>query len=326
MKAGIFFILIFVLGVLYISYQVFLPVGLKEAAMRYSVPKGVTTDQISNDLARKEIFHNAFEFSLLHWFIGDTIKDGTYYFTQGMSEYDMYRAFITGPVRREKTITIIEGWTLNRIAEYLASQGLANVSVFLDETKKDWSTSYSFLINTGHVSSLEGYLFPDTYRVFEDASSRDIIAKILSNFDRKFSEEMKRDARSVGLSIHEVVTLASIIEREVANDEDRKLVSDILQRRLKINMALQADSTVNYATGKSMPQASLSDISIDSPYNTYKYRGLPPGPIGNPSLSSLRAVIYPKQNPYFYFLTSADGKVHYSKTFEEHKRKKQKYL
>ena len=149
---------------------------------------------------------------------------------------------------------------------------------------------------------------------------------MLSNFDKKFSTEIKNDIRNSGRTIHEIVTLASIVEREVPKDQDRILVYDIFLRRLKKNMALQADSTVNYATGKSSPQASLSDISLDSPYNTYKYRGLPAGPIGNPSLSSLMAAIYPEQNPYLYFLTEKDGRVHYSETFEEHKKKKNLYL
>ncbi len=311
----------------FFSYRLFSPIDIKEGDVIVRVMPGNTKHRIASELSKKGLLRGEIDFSILS-FLSDrkNIKEGTYYITRGMSEYDMYRSLLAGPAVREKTITIIEGWTVAKISEYFSKEGFGTAEDFLEETKKDWSASYSFLSRTPPLSSLEGFLFPDTYRVFEDSSSRDIITKMLSNFDKKFSDQMKRDARVRGFTILEVTTLASIIEREVATSQDRALVSDIFSRRLKKNMALQADSTVNYATGKSAPQASLSDIAIDSAYNTYKYRGLPPGPIGNPGLTSLKAALYPNANPYLYFLTSPDGRVHYSETFEDHKKKKQRYL
>ncbi|MBI4272323.1 endolytic transglycosylase MltG [Candidatus Uhrbacteria bacterium] len=326
MRAVGIFLSIFFIGILFFAYRIFSPVHMNVPVMRFSVAPGLSSDQLANELAEKGIFRNSIDFSLIHFITPQIAKEGIYYFVEGMSEYEIYRALAAGPVRKEKIITIIEGWTLHDIAEYLSGQGFESPGVFIATATQDWSASHSFLQRAQGLSSLEGYLFPDTYRVYEDSSSRDIIGKMLLNFDKKFSSEMKHDIQNNGRTIHEVVTLASIIEREVPKDQDRVLVSDIFLRRLKKNMALQADSTVNYVTGKSSPQVSLSDTSIDSPYNTYKYRGLPPGPIGNPSLSSLRAAIYPQPNPYFYFLTGKDGRVHYSKTFEEHKKKKDMYL
>jgi len=126
--------------------------------------------------------------------------------------------------------------------------------------------------------------------------------------------------------MHEMLTMASIIEREVRGDVDRKMISDLFWRRLDIGMALQADSTVNYVTGGKNPSISFVDRDIDSPYNTYKYRGLPPGPISNPSLSSIEAAIYPEQNNYFFFLTDPAGKVYYGRTLGEQGANRALYL
>lgn len=144
--------------------------------------------------------------------------------------------------------------------------------------------------------------------------------------EKKYTPEMRDKTKELGFSIHEILTLSSIIEKEVSSDEDRAIVSGIFHKRLKVGMGLQSDATVNYATGKGETRPSYDDISVDSPYNTYKYRGLPPGPISNPSLSAIRAALAPKESPYLYFLTTEEGKVIYSRTYEEHIIAKRKYL
>jgi UPF0755 protein len=149
---------------------------------------------------------------------------------------------------------------------------------------------------------------------------------MLDNFDKKLTQDLRDEIARQKKTIFEIVTMASILEKEVQTDEDRAMVADIFWRRLKAGMPLQADSTINYITGKSDSRANLTDIQIDSPYNTYKYPGLPVGPIGNPGLSAIKAAIYPKANGYWYFLTTDDGKVIYAKSFDEHKANKAKYL
>ena len=227
-------------------------------------------------------------------------------------------------MNKERSITIIEGWTVSDIANYLDNQGVASSSDFLEAVKLDnWKDKYDFLKNA-KGETVEGFLFPDTYRIFKDATVDSIIAKMLDNFDHKFTDSMRGDAVSQNKSIFQIVTMASIIEKETKFSSDRSMVSGIFWKRIADGMGLQSDATVSYALGK----ASLSgdDLKTDSPYNTYLYRGLPLGPISNPGLSSIKAALDPTVNDYYYFVTDKSGKAYFAKTFEEHKKNIQKYL
>ena len=174
--------------------------------------------------------------------------------------------------------------------------------------------------------SLEGFLFPDTYRIYRDSSSEEMIKIFLANFEKKISPEMREKFTAQKRSVFAVIIMASIIEKEVRGDEDRRLVSDIFWRRLEKGMPLQADSTVNYVVGENNPSSTAEDLAFNSLYNTYKYPGLPLGPICNPGLSAIVAAIDPVSNANWYFLTDKTGAVHYAKTLEEHNRNKMKYL
>ncbi|OGY89834.1 MAG: hypothetical protein A2927_01170 [Candidatus Komeilibacteria bacterium RIFCSPLOWO2_01_FULL_45_10] len=149
---------------------------------------------------------------------------------------------------------------------------------------------------------------------------------MLDNFGAKLTQEMRVDIKNAGKSIFEVITLASIIEKEVRTEQDMKMVADIFNKRLEQGIALQSDATVNYVTGKGLVQPTAADIAVDNLYNTYKYRGLPPGPIANPGLKAIKAAIYPTPNQYYYFLTTAEGEVIYSQTYQEHLKNKSVYL
>ncbi len=169
-------------------------------------------------------------------------------------------------------------------------------------------------------------MFPDTYRIFKNATAQDIIEKMLDNFDQKISSELRTEISKQNKSIFDIITLASIVEKELSADEDRAIAADIFYRRMEIGMPLQSDATVNYVTGKKETRPSVDDTHTDSLYNTYQNRGLPPGPISNPGLSAIKAVIYPKANNYYYFLTTEEGDVIYSRTNDEHAENKAKYL
>jgi UPF0755 protein len=166
---------------------------------------------------------------------------------------------------------------------------------------------------------LEGYLFPDTYRFYAGTPAETVVRKMLDTYEAKIASLKNQPD-------HADLTLASLVESEVKTDADRAKVADILKRRLAAGMPLQLDSTVNYATGKSSPAVSSNDLAVNSPYNTYKYKGLPPGPIANPGMSSISAALAPTPNPYWYFLTAPDGTVIYSQTLVEHNAAKAKYL
>ncbi len=234
---------------------------------------------------------------------------------------------------QETKITLIEGWTLNDITEYLDKSGLVSKADF-STALKNFNTSNYPLINTKpKTAGLEGFLFPDTYLVAKDLAIQEslsniIIKKLLKNFEIKFTPEMVAQAGMKKMSIFEIITLASIVEKESGrNQEDRLLIAGVFYNRLKAGVALQSDATVNYITNKKTPSISLADTELDSPYNTYKYKGLPPGPISNPGLNSVMAALYPKETDYFYFLTNPENnRAIFSKTFEEHIQNKQKYL
>ena len=170
-----------------------------------------------------------------------------------------------------------------------------------------------------------GYLFPDTYFIPSDITSASLVSLMRSTFDQR-TAYLKPAIEKSHFTLNEVVTLASIIEREANNVESMKTISGILQNRLNIGMALQVDATLEYLTGKKSDELTDKDLTIDSPYNTYIHTGLPPKPIANPGLAAIEAVLYPTQTDYLYYMTEPDGTFHYAKTFEQHKANKERYL
>ena len=167
---------------------------------------------------------------------------------------------------------------------------------------------------------LEGYLFPSTYRFFVDATAEDIVKRMLDEMERQMQPIIPviSQGRNSGYTVHEFLTLSSIVQKEVANLSDKKRVAGIFHNRLDIGMPLQSDATVNYFTNKGMPSPTFADIEIEHPYNTYVIEGLPPGPIASPGLLVLEATSNPEEHNYLFFLTSPDGTAYYGETFEEH--------
>ena len=241
---------------------------------------------------------------------------------------------------QEVTLTIPEGWDLYDIADFLEENSLVARKdfylatgvpgedyrqKFADSPSVNWLADFPVLKSRPAYISLEGYLFPDTYRLAKNFTAEDLARKMLQNFSRKMAS-LDADIKKSRYSVFEIVTLASIVENEVRTPKNRAMVADIFWRRLAIGMPLQSDATVNYITRKNMASPTFDDTKIDSPYNTYKYRGLPLGPIGNPGLAAINAVLRPELNPYLYFLTTPDGNIYYAKTYEEHLANKRKYL
>jgi UPF0755 protein len=260
------------------------------------------------------------------------LQAGTYRFRAPLTIPELVTQLASGELKNEARLTVLEGWTMEEIGAALARAELMTAEQFLAAAKSHDSReilperSFSFLSGRPAQATLEGFLFPDTYFVSTTATPAQIIEKMLDNFDKKLTPDLREGIVRSGRSIFETVTLASIVEKEVRTDRDRALVADLFLRRLKIGMALQSDATVNYVTGKSLRQPTFEDTRVDSLYNTYLHRGLPPGPIGNPSLSSIKAVIFPVANDNFYYLNAPDGTTIFSKTYAEHLANKAKYL
>lgn len=327
----VFTFLIFIFGLfLYYLKGIDKKISDSQEILKFTVVSGQSSEEISMNLKNQGLIQNPFLFDLYAWQKGldGKLQAGEYEIPKNLSIKEIIWMLSLQKFRAQKKITVIEGWRNTEIADYLEREGRAKRGDFLEivSRKSDWWENYEFLDGLPKNTGLEGYLFPDTYLIYENAPVEAIVKKMLENFNQKITKEMRERMDEVGMTLHEALTLASIIEKEVSTKADRELVSGIFHKRLKNGIGLQADSTVNYITGKSKTRSSLDDISLDNPYNTYKYRGLPPGPIANPGLESILAALYPEDNAYFYFLTTNDGKAIYSRTFQEHVAAKNKYL
>lgn len=227
----------------------------------------------------------------------------------------------------EKKITIIEGWNLTAIEKYLEKEGFDFKDSVLDLKAKDFAEDFPLLGEASRSASLEGYFFPDTYRVYASSTLADVTEKALGNFSKKITSEMVADIKKQGRTLPEILTMASIIEKEVKGERDMKIVSGIFWDRIKNGQGLESCATLAYILGENKTQYSEADTKIDSPYNTYRHRGLPPGPIANPGLVAIKAAIYPIYTDYNYFLNRLDnGETVFSRNYQEHLSNKAKYL
>lgn len=267
-------------------------------------------------------------------------QPGTFLLQPGMSYVSLLKV-LTVVSSQEIGVTIPEGFTLRQIGERLQEKGLVTLEEWFSvvgnpavdyrifstlQKPKNFSGVFPFLASKPDYISLEGYLFPDTYRFFTKSTAEEIVFKMLENFEKKFTKEMQQQIEKDGRTIFDTVRLASLIEKEVHTDPDRALVGDLFLRRLQAGIPLQADSSVNYVTGKNDPSVFNEDRETDSLWNTYRFPGLPLGPISNPGLAALQAAVFPQANGYWYFLTDSEGNVHYAKTNDEQNEHKEKYL
>ncbi|MBI5071627.1 endolytic transglycosylase MltG [Candidatus Falkowbacteria bacterium] len=334
------------LGILVIlvitGWTIFVPPSEDPTEKNFVIGKGEGVHEISQHLKEQNFIKNEFVFETYVWLkkVQSKFMAGEHALRQNMRVWEIISVLTSPGETNERDIKILEGWNNREIANYLDGEGVVNKDVFLEAvlSYKLGNTDYEFLEDKPEGATLEGYLFPDTYKIYKkfpaelldgkdeaSAMANHIIKKMLENFNQKLSAEMRAEIAKNKKTIFEIITMASIIEKE-ARGEDMAMVADIFWRRIDEGIALQSDATVNYATGKYETQPSLDDLKINSPYNTYKYRGLPAGPIGNPGLEAIRAAVYPKANNYWYFLHTKDGQTIYSRTFDEHKANKLKYL
>ncbi|MGN0180276.1 MAG: endolytic transglycosylase MltG [Monoglobaceae bacterium] len=242
---------------------------------------------------------------------------GIHRLNSGMSYHEIIAELESAAATDRCTVTIPEGYELRQIADLLEEKGLINREIFMREAASgEFDFDFVQALTDGE-NRLEGYLFPDTYTFETSESERDIINRMLDNFNNKAVPVYEQSGTDKPLS--EIVTLASVIEREAAGDEDRGKVASVFVNRLNIGMKLESCATVQYILKERKPVLSNDDTRIDSPYNTYMYSGLPKGPISSPGLKSIEAALNPEQTNYLYFMASADGKTSvFAETYEEH--------
>lgn len=302
----------------------------------FEIEKGEGAVSVSQRLFEAELIQSEFFFKhyLKRSNLGPRLQAGVYSLNSMLSIREIVDIFVKGEtINKEKEIKIIEGWKISDIEAYLAENKITPAGEFekLARVKiGQWSMNFEkpeFLNLLPPHLDLEGFLFPDTYRIFNDASAEDIIEKMLKNFEQKIGSEILKEIRNQNKSLQEIVTMASIIEKEVRSASDMKMVSGIFWNRIESSHALESCATLAYILGVQKPIYSLEDTKVASPYNTYQNPGLPPGPISNPGLSAIQAAVYPTDNDYFYFLSRFDnGETVFSKTYDEHLNNKARYL
>ncbi|MDO8560239.1 MAG: endolytic transglycosylase MltG [bacterium] len=295
-----------------------------------TIQPGQGSSAIAAQLQQAGLIRDPWMFAAYAYLTGqdDRLQAGEYRLPKNLTLRQVLSRLTAPAAREERTLTIVEGWSNQELGEYLESKQVAPRQEFLAivSRKAAWWDEYDFLDGRPPDRDLEGYLFPDTYRAYADATTETIVRKMLDNFGRKLTPDLRAEISRRGKTLHEVLTFASIIEREVPDGPDRRKVAGIFARRLEIGMALQSDATVNYVTGKKRASPTLDDVRTESLYNTYIHRGLPPGPINNPGLSAIRTALDPESSSYLYYLTTPDGTVIYSRTHDEHVAAKAKYL
>jgi UPF0755 protein len=295
-----FLSLIFFSFFFFLWQGIFLPKEVSAPEKIFEVKKGQGLFEIGENLEKEGLIKNRIFFDFYVLLIGKekNLQAGKYFLSSSMNIPQITKKIISGDIAKIK-VTIPEGFTVKEIEEKLGIKLPGE--------------------------NLEGYLFPDTYYFPLDITGEEVVKIMRENFEKKiapYREEIEKN----GKTIQEIIIMASLIEKEVKTKEEKELVSGILWKRLKAGVPLQVDATITYVTGKKTTKISLEDLQIDSPYNTYKYKGLPPSPICNPGLESILAALYPKESEYWYYLSTPDGKTLFFKTLEEHNLAKAKYL
>lgn len=285
------------------------------------VPQGMSSKQIVDRLYEEGIIANPALFSVIVKMerAEQSLQAGSYLLNPQMKPLEIIEHLRFGHVTTERVV-IPEGFEIRQIAAVLAERGLANRERFIELASDARLVFGENLPLELPIDSLEGYLFPDTYYFTEGQTEEDLIGQMVERFIQVTQERIVHLLEDSEFSLHEVTTLASIVEREIMVDRERPIVASVYLNRLAIDMPLQADPTVRYVTAEERSQVLYRDLEIDSPYNTYRNRGLPPGPIASPGLASLLAVLNPADTSYFFFVSKRDGTHEFTETYNEHLR------
>ena len=319
--AGIIIFIWMTAGFFY--HQATVSVGENTQTIILSIPPGATLKKISKDLQSLSLIRNASAFRLLANIRQKQthIQVGEYELNQSMLPMDILKAITSGKTVLHP-VTIPEGYRISEIAELLTETISINKEIFIKETRNE------DLLNKLNITSksLEGYLFPETYHFSKHTSEKKIIQTMLNTFQQRMkTKKIQHQIQSSDMSLHEIITLASLIEKETGMNGERKHISSVFHNRLKRKMRLQTDPTVIYAIENFDGNIRKKDLNIDSPYNTYRHKGLPPGPIASPGIKSIVAALNPIKTSHLYFVSKKDGSHQFSSSLKEHNRAVQKY-
>ena len=293
-----------------------------DSMKKVRIDHGATLSNISDKLNKRGLVTNKWVFEFLTKIKGleKSMQAGTFRLSNVHTNNDVIKNIVFGSPDRKK-ITFLEGWNMNQVASHLSKELNFNYSEVL-KLFSDEKLIKELQINS---NTLEGYLFPETYYFFEGVDEISVIKRLVKEHKRFWNDANISKADSLGFTTYEIITLASIIEGEAIYDSERSIISAVYHNRLKIGMKLQADPTVQYIIDDGPRRLLNRDLRIKSPYNTYMYQGLPPGPINSPGRQSLIAALSPQNNDYLYFVAKGDGYHTFSKNEKEHERAKRAF-
>lgn len=299
--------------------------GYQPAEQFVDIPTGTGTAGIGRRLIDAGVIRDEFTFRAALWWTGRSrqLQAGEYRFDRALGAVDVIDRLVRGDIYARR-ITFPEGLTIDDMARIFESRGFGPAARFV-EAARDASLIRDL---DPLANDLEGYLFPDTYGLPRGTSARSLVALMIDRFRDTYSAHLRRRAEEQGLTTRQVVTLASLVEKETGKAEERPLVAAVYRNRLKIGMGLQADPTVVYAlqkAGRYNGNIRRGDLGLDSPYNTYRHAGLPPGPIAAPGKASLEAALMPAGVNYLYFVSRNDGSHVFAETLAEHNRNVRQY-
>lgn len=345
LKAGLIFLaaavlLIFfffgaaVFGYVYVRNKIDEPFSDGSVEIIFTIKKGEGVKTVADRLEKQKLIDGGFYFEFYVWENGlaKKLQAGEYVLSPNLSISQIAEIFVSGQTApADVEITFPEGFTVKNIAEKLESKNLISAEKFQRDVKSlfpEMKLKYDFLAQSdvSPAAPFEGFLFPDTYKFAKDADTKDILEKFLDNFGDKLAPEFHLEIARQNKTINQIITMASIIEKEVRTQEDMEIVSGVLWKRIEAGMPLQVDASIVYVTGKKTGEITYDDLRIISPFNTYLNRGLPPYPISNSGEQAIRAAVYPKQSDYWYYLSKPDGETVFSRNFSEHQKAKNLYL
>jgi len=291
-----------------------------------NIKKGSSATVIAKQLYSNKVISNYYYFRLYHRFFNNSVhfKAGEYLFDKALTMPQVIDKLNQGKIKLYK-VTIKEGQTIEETADLLQQQHKADTAAFIRKAKE----AGPIRDLDPKAPDLEGYLFPDTYHIRKDMDSQEFVEMMVDKFKEKFTNSMRWKAEELNMTIREVVTLASLIEKETSVREERFLISSVFHNRLRIGMALACDPTIIYALKRDnvyRGKLGWDELKYDSPYNTRLYRGLPPGPICSPGFASIEAALYPEQTKYLYFVAKDDRSHYFSKTLREHNQAVRKFI
>ncbi len=301
------------------------PANAEAGERNFRIELGQSVNSIAASLHEAGLIRDAESFRayLIYSGFDTSIQAGEYKLSAAMSAIDIAHE-IQDASSTEVTFTVLAGWRMEEIASSLPTSGLAITPEEFLAAARTPPARFDFLVD---ADSAEGFFFPDSYIFSRNTTVEELTSELLRNFALRLTSELTFGFEQQGLTVYEAVTLASIVEREAVQDEEKPLIASVYLNRLNLGMKLDADPTVQYAIGFNILKnnwwtnpLSLADLKFDSPFNTYLYRGLPPAPIANPGLDSLQAVAFPAETPYYFFRARCDGSRYHSfaETFEEH--------